>query len=252
MINMEGKTEFEAAAWQERSELLLGKESLERLKKTSIAVIGLGGVGAYAAEMIARAGVGRMVILDSDVINESNINRQLLALNSTMGRSKATIMRDRLLDINPQLKIFTIDTYLTEENVEELLGNQNVDFIIDAIDTLSPKIALIKFAVNAKIPLVSSMGAGAKTDATQIKIKDISKSFNCPLAYVLRKKLRKEGISKGFKVVFSEELPNNEAIIPVEEQNKKSRVGTISYLPAVFGCIAAQAAITSILGIDRP
>ncbi|PKO96451.1 MAG: tRNA threonylcarbamoyladenosine dehydratase [Bacteroidetes bacterium HGW-Bacteroidetes-7] len=249
---MEGKTEFEAAAWQERSELLLGKESLERLKKTSIAVIGLGGVGAYAAEMIARAGVGRMVILDSDVINESNINRQLLALNSTMGRSKATIMRDRLLDINPQLKIFTIDTYLTEENVEELLGNQNVDFIIDAIDTLSPKIALIKFAVNAKIPLVSSMGAGAKTDATQIKIKDISKSFNCPLAYVLRKKLRKEGISKGFKVVFSEELPNNEAIIPVEEQNKKSRVGTISYLPAVFGCIAAQAAITSILGIDRP
>ena len=252
LINMEGKTEFEAAAWQERSELLLGKESLERLKKTSIAVIGLGGVGAYAAEMIARAGVGRMVILDSDVINESNINRQLLALNSTMGRSKATIMRDRLLDINPQLKIFTIDTYLTEENVEELLGNQNVDFIIDAIDTLSPKIALIKFAVNAKIPLVSSMGAGAKTDATQIKIKDISKSFNCPLAYVLRKKLRKEGISKGFKVVFSEELPNNEAIIPVEEQNKKSRVGTISYLPAVFGCIAAQAAITSILGIDRP
>ena len=131
MINMEGKTEFEAAAWQERSELLLGKESLERLKKTSIAVIGLGGVGAYAAEMVARAGVGRMVILDSDVINESNINRQLLALNSTMGRSKATIMRDRLLDINPQLKIFTIDTYLTEENVEELLGNQNVDFIID-------------------------------------------------------------------------------------------------------------------------
>ena len=251
MINMEGKTEFEIAPWQERSELLLGKESLERLNNTTVAVIGLGGVGAFASEMIARAGVGRMVILDSDVINASNKNRQLLALDSTMGMSKATIMRDRLLDINPQLKIFTIDTYLTEENVEELLGNQNIDFLIDAIDTLSPKIALIKFAVNAKIPLVSSMGAGAKTDATQIKIKDISKSFNCPLAYVLRKKLRKEGISKGFKVVFSEELPNTEAIIPVEEQNKKSRVGTISYLPAVFGCIAAQAAITSILGLDR-
>ena len=251
MINMEEKTEFEIAPWQERSELLLGKESLERLNNTTVAVIGLGGVGAFASEMIARAGVGRMVILDSDVINESNKNRQLLALDSTMGMSKATIMRDRLLDINPQLKIFTIDTYLTEENVEELLGNQSIDFLIDAIDTLSPKIALIKYAVNAKIPLVSSMGAGAKTDATQIKIKDISKSFNCPLAYVLRKKLRKEGISKGFKVVFSEELPNTEAIIPVEEQNKKSRVGTISYLPAVFGCIAAQAAITSILGIDR-
>lgn len=250
MISMDGKTEYETASWLERSELLLGKESLERLSNTTVAVIGLGGVGAFAAEMVARAGTGRMVILDSDVINESNKNRQLLALESTIGRSKATIMRERLLDINPHLEIVSIDRYLTEDNVNDLLGGQKIDFLIDAIDTLSPKIALIKFAVNAKIPLVSSMGAGAKTDATKIKIKDISKSFNCPLAYVLRKKLRKEGISKGFKVVFSEELPNSEAIIPVEEQNKKSRVGTISYLPAVFGCIAAQAAITAILELD--
>lgn len=251
MINMDSKTEFETAAWLERSELLLGKESLERLNNTTIAVIGLGGVGAFAAEMVARAGTGKMVILDSDVVNESNKNRQLLALDSTMGKSKISIMRKRLLDINPNLEVVSVDRYLTEENVNELLGDQKIDFLIDAIDTLSPKIALIKFAVNAKIPLVSSMGAGAKTDATRIKIKDISKSFNCPLAYVLRKKLRKEGISKGFMVVFSEELPNSEAIIPVEEQNKKSRVGTISYLPAVFGCIAAQAAISSILGLEH-
>ncbi|HCT93655.1 MAG: tRNA threonylcarbamoyladenosine dehydratase [Bacteroidetes bacterium GWE2_39_28] len=248
---MDSKTEFETAAWLERSELLLGKESLERLNNTTIAVIGLGGVGAFAAEMVARAGTGKMVILDSDVVNESNKNRQLLALDSTMGKSKISIMRERLLDINPNLEVVSVDRYLTEENVNELLGDQKIDFLIDAIDTLSPKIALIKFAVNAKIPLVSSMGAGAKTDATRIKIKDISKSFNCPLAYVLRKKLRKEGISKGFMVVFSEELPNSEAIIPVEEQNKKSRVGTISYLPAVFGCIAAQAAISSILGLEH-
>ncbi|HCV14901.1 MAG TPA: tRNA threonylcarbamoyladenosine dehydratase [Rikenellaceae bacterium] len=248
---MDSKTEFETAAWLERSELLLGKESLERLNNTTIAVIGLGGVGAFAAEMVARAGTGKMVILDSDVVNESNKNRQLLALDSTMGKSKISIMRKRLLDINPNLEVVSVDRYLTEENVNELLGDQKIDFLIDAIDTLSPKIALIKFAVNAKIPLVSSMGAGAKTDATRIKIKDISKSFNCPLAYVLRKKLRKEGISKGFMVVFSEELPNSEAIIPVEEQNKKSRVGTISYLPAVFGCIAAQAAISSILGLEH-
>jgi len=251
LINMDSKTEFETAAWLERSELLLGKESLERLNNTTIAVIGLGGVGAFAAEMVARAGTGKMVILDSDVVNESNKNRQLLALDSTMGKSKISIMRERLLDINPNLEVVSVDRYLTEENVNELLGDQKIDFLIDAIDTLSPKIALIKFAVNAKIPLVSSMGAGAKTDATRIKIKDISKSFNCPLAYVLRKKLRKEGISKGFMVVFSEELPNSEAIIPVEEQNKKSRVGTISYLPAVFGCIAAQAAISSILGLEH-
>ncbi len=244
---MSDNIERDAAGWQERSELLLGREKLEILKSTTVAVIGLGGVGAYAAEMVARAGVGKMVILDSDVINPSNKNRQLLALDSTMGVNKAVLMSERLKDINPKLEITAIDEYLTEDNVSELLGNYRIDFIIDAIDTLSPKISLIKFAVRSDIPLVSSMGAGAKLDATKIRIKDISKSFNCPLAYILRKKLRKEGISKGFKVVFSEELPDTEAIIPVEEQNKKSRVGTISYLPAVFGCVAAQAALTFLL-----
>lgn len=244
---MSDNIERNAAGWQERSELLLGREKLEILKSTTVAVIGLGGVGAYAAEMVARAGVGKMVILDSDVINPSNKNRQLLALDSTMGVNKAVLMSERLKDINPKLEITAIDEYLTEDNVSELLGNYRIDFIIDAIDTLSPKISLIKFAVRSDIPLVSSMGAGAKLDATKIRIKDISKSFNCPLAYILRKKLRKEGISKGFKVVFSEELPDTEAIIPVEEQNKKSRVGTISYLPAVFGCVAAQAALTFLL-----
>jgi tRNA A37 threonylcarbamoyladenosine dehydratase len=246
-IYMSDNIERDAAGWQERSELLLGREKLEILKSTTVAVIGLGGVGAYAAEMVARAGVGKMVILDSDVINPSNKNRQLLALDSTMGVNKAVLMSERLKDINPKLEITAIDEYLTEDNVSELLGNYRIDFIIDAIDTLSPKISLIKFAVRSDIPLVSSMGAGAKLDATKIRIKDISKSFNCPLAYILRKKLRKEGISKGFKVVFSEELPDTEAIIPVEEQNKKSRVGTISYLPAVFGCVAAQAALTFLL-----
>lgn len=244
---MSDNIERDAAGWQERSELLLGREKLEILKSTTVAVIGLGGVGAYAAEMVARAGVGKMVILDSDVINPSNKNRQLLALDSTMGVNKAVLMSERLKDINPKLEITAIDEYLTEDNVSELLGNYRIDFIIDAIDTLSPKFSLIKFAVRSDIPLVSSMGAGAKLDATKIRIKDISKSFNCPLAYILRKKLRKEGISKGFKVVFSEELPDTEAIIPVEEQNKKSRVGTISYLPAVFGCVAAQAALTFLL-----
>ncbi len=241
----------EIAEWQVRTELLLGADALMRLKKAKVAVIGLGGVGAYAAEMITRAGVGSIVILDSDVVNQSNKNRQLIALDSTMGQSKVDILTARLHDVNPQLMITGIKEYLTEENVAELLKDQNVDFIVDAIDTLSPKIALITYAVRNAIPLVSSMGAGAKVDATKIRIKDISKSFNCPLAYILRKKLRKVGINKGFNVVFSEELPDNEAIIPVEEQNKKSQVGTISYLPAVFGCVAAQCTILHLTNTEQ-
>ena len=136
-----------------------------------------------------------------------------------------------------------MDEYLEEDNVAQLLDNRKIDFLVDAIDTLSPKISLIKYCTDNSIKLVSSMGAGAKFDATAIRIKDLSKSFNCPLAYILRKKLRKVGIHKGFDVVFSEELPDKDAIIPMEERNKKSQVGTISYLPAVFGCVCAQAAI---------
>jgi tRNA A37 threonylcarbamoyladenosine dehydratase len=208
-------------------------------------------VGAYAAEMLARAGVGSMIILDADNINPSNKNRQLLALESTMGQPKAQLMYNRLMDINPSLKITVIKEFLTQENVDEILSHRPIDYIVDAIDTLSPKIALIQFALRNSIKIVSSMGAGAKTDATKIKIKDISKSFNCPLAYMLRKRLRKVGISKGFNVVFSEELPNEDAIIAVEEQNKKSMVGTISYLPPVFGCICAQAVLEDLLGLNK-
>ena len=233
--------------WRERTELLVGKESLERLSQASVAIIGLGGVGGFAAEMVARAGVGRVVILDSDTVSVSNRNRQLLALESTIGLFKTDVMAARLRDINPALKVEIINEYLTEDNVALLLDKYNVDFIIDAIDTLSPKIALIRYAVEKGMPFVSSMGAGAKYDATKVKVADISKSFNCPLAYILRKKLRKHGISKGFKVVFSEELPDSDAIVPMEDRNKKSQVGTISYLPAMFGITVAQVALLSLL-----
>lgn len=237
--------------WQERSLLFLGEERMERLRKCKVVVVGLGGVGAYAAEMLARAGVGSLVILDSDVISPTNKNRQLLALESTMGRYKSDLMEQRLKDINPSLEVVPIREYLTEENVSELLSPFKPDFIVDAIDTLSPKISLIKYAVKNGIRLVSSMGAGAKSDATKVTIKDISKSYNCPLAYILRKRLRKEGISKGFRVVFSEELPDTDAIVPVEEQNKKSMVGTISYLPPVFGCLCAQAVLEELLSLNE-
>ncbi len=233
--------------WLVRSELMLGSDVLGRMKDARVAVIGLGGVGAYAAEMIARAGIGSMLILDSDVVNPSNKNRQLLALDSTIGKNKAEIMAARLKDINPEIKLTIVDEYLTEESVARLIGSDRIDYLVDAIDTLSPKIALIKHAIAKGIPLVSSMGAGAKLDATKLEIADISKSYNCPLAYMLRKRLRKEGISKGFKVVFSKELPDTDAIVPVEEQNKKSMVGTISYLPAAFGLLCAQVVICHLI-----
>lgn len=220
---------------------------LDHFKKSSVAVIGLGGVGAYAAEMLARAGIGKLLILDSDRVSLSNKNRQLLALDSTIGQSKVELMERRVREINPQIEISKIESYLTEENVASLLDGYSIDLLIDAIDTLSPKVALIEYTLKRGIALVSSMGAGAKLDATKVRVADISKSYNCPLAYILRKRLRKLGIGKGFKVIFSEELPITKAIVAVEEQNKKSQVGTISYLPAVFGSVAAQAAIGELI-----
>ncbi|MBQ3522647.1 MAG: tRNA threonylcarbamoyladenosine dehydratase [Bacteroidales bacterium] len=229
--------------WQERTHILVGDEGISKLASSSVAVIGLGGVGAYAAEMLCRAGVGKLLLLDSDRVSITNKNRQLIALDSTVGMMKTEVLAARLRDINPNVELELVEEFLEEGNVEELLGGRKIDFLVDAIDTLSPKISLIKYCTDNSIKLVSSMGAGAKFDATAIRIKDLSKSFNCPLAYILRKKLRKVGIHKGFDVVFSEELPDKDAIIPMEERNKKSQVGTISYLPAVFGCVCAQAAI---------
>lgn len=234
--------------------MLVGEDGLARLRAATVVVAGLGGVGAYAAEMVARAGVGRMIIIDADSVGASNKNRQLLALDSTMGRPKTEVMASRLLDINPDLRLVKAPEYLTEDNIPEVLRQAAEelgaapDFLIDAIDTLAPKIALISHCVHTGLPLVSSMGAGAKTDATKVRLTDISKSYNCPLAFILRKRLRKIGISRGFQAVFSEELPDKKAIVPTEgERNKKSQVGTISYIPAVFGCICAQAAIAGIL-----
>ena len=235
--------------WQERTSILLGEQVLDSLAARKVMVVGLGGVGAYAAEMLCRAGVGNMVLIDSDTVGETNLNRQLIALNSTLGKLKSEVLAQRLLDINPKVQLTIISEYVEEENIPRIFETAgNLDYVVDAIDTLAPKISLIKHCVQNGIPHVTAMGAGAKLDATKIRIADLSKSYNCPLAYILRKKLRKEGISKGFKVVFSEELPDREAIVPMEERNKKSQVGTISYLPAVFGCVCAQAAIEHLIG----
>lgn len=248
--------------WQERTGILIGEEGLEKLKNAVVMVVGLGGVGAYAAEMLCRAGVGTLILLDADTVNPTNKNRQLIALDSTLGKPKSEVLAARLKDINAGIRLRLIASYLEEENIEALFweavqgeggaGEWKIDYLVDAIDTLSPKIALIKYCRDHAIPHVTSMGAGAKFDATKIRLADLSKSYNCPLAYILRKKLRKSGISKGFKVVFSEELPRRDAIIPTEEErNKKSQAGTISYLPAVFGCVCAQAALMHLLNDEK-
>ncbi len=235
-------------SWQERTAVLLGESTLDALACKKVMVVGLGGVGAYAAEMLCRAGVGSLVLIDSDTVGESNLNRQLIALRSTVGKLKTDVLAERLKDINPALNLVVVPEYVEEENLQAIFGQAgNLDYVVDAIDTLAPKISLIKYCVQNGIPHVTAMGAGAKLDATKIRIADLSKSYNCPLAYILRKKLRKEGISKGFKVVFSEELPDRDAIVPMEERNKKSQVGTISYLPAVFGCVCAQAALEHLI-----
>ncbi len=235
-------------SWTERTELLLGEEKLNILRNAHVLVVGLGGVGAYAAEMIARAGVGRMTIADADTVGVSNINRQLLALNSTIGREKSAVMAERLRDINPQIELNVVCDYIRDEKTYTLLDAAPYDYVVDCIDTLSPKVNLIAAALERGIPVVSSMGAGAKTDPTLIEVKDIGKSHHCPLAHMLRKRLHKLGIRSGFYAVFSPEPVREGAMIIAEETNKKSNVGTISYIPATFGCVCASVVIRDLLG----
>jgi tRNA A37 threonylcarbamoyladenosine dehydratase len=229
--------------WQERTLQLLGEEKVARLSKANVLVAGMGGVGSMAAEMICRSGVGKMTIIDADSIQPGNINRQLPALHSTLDREKARVMGERLKDINPGLELTVIGEFMKEDRIPEVL-QEPFDYVVDAIDTLSPKIYLIYHAVQKGLKLASSMGSGGKLDPSLISVADFGDTYNCRLAYVLRKKLRKLEVHGGFKVVFSTEQVPNEVIIPVEgEPNKKSTVGTISYIPAIFGCTLASIVI---------
>lgn len=235
-------------SWDERTRLLLGNDKADRIAQSNILVVGLGGVGAYAAEMLVRAGVAKMTIADADTVSQSNINRQLVALTSTIGKDKATVLADRLKDINPQLTLRIVSKYIRDEATDQLLDSDRFDYIVDCIDTLSPKVNLIKGALDRGIKVVSSMGAGAKTNPELIEIKDIGDSHHCPLAHMLRKRLHKVGIRTGFRVVFSPEEVREGAMIIAEETNKKSNVGTISYIPAVFGCYCASVVIRDLIG----
>ena len=193
-----------------------------------------------------------MTIADADVVAVSNINRQLVALRSTVGRPKAEVLSERLRDINPALELTVVDLYIKDEETYALLDAAPYDYVVDAIDTLSPKLALIAAAMERRIPLVSSMGAGAKTDPTRMEIADIGRTHHCPLAHMLRKRLHKIGIRKGFRAVFSPEPMREGAMILCEERNKKSNVGTISYIPALFGIGCASVVIRDLIGEMEP
>ncbi len=233
--------------WLSRTELLIGPEKITTLREKHVLVAGLGGVGAMAAEQLCRAGIGRMTIIDGDTVHTSNRNRQLPALKSTEGIAKTEVMAKRLLDINPDLKLTVLYEYIKDERTLEIL-QQGYDYVVDAIDTLSPKVFLLVTCVQLGLPVVSSMGAGGKYDPMQVIVADIDESYNCKLAYYIRKRLHTKGVWKGIKVVFSPEVVDRSSVVLQEgESNKKSNVGTISYMPAVFGCFCASVVIRDLV-----
>lgn len=234
-------------SWLSRTSLLIGAETLRALTTKHVMIVGLGGVGSFAAEFIARSGIGTMTIIDGDVVDPTNRNRQLPALATNHGESKAEIMAERLKAINPELELHVVKTFINPEMVVQLLESKP-DYIIDAIDSLTPKLTFIRLAYESGLPLVSSMGAGAKLDPTQLKVVDISKTYNCPFAQQVRKTLKGHGIRKGVKVVFSPEAPIKESLMLTDGRNyKKSAYGTISYLPAVFGAVTASVVIRDLI-----
>ncbi|UOY94120.1 tRNA threonylcarbamoyladenosine dehydratase [Ectobacillus sp. JY-23] len=238
-----------------RNELAFGKEGLEILKNSTVGVLGIGGVGSFSAESLARSGVGRLVLVDKDVVDITNVNRQVHALISTVGQSKVELMKQRILDINPDCEVIALQMFYTEETYEQFFS-YGLDFVIDASDTISYKIHLIKECLRRKIPIISSMGAANKMDPTRFKIADISKTHTDPIAKVVRTRLRKEGIKKGVKVVFSDESPIvireeiRKEIVP--DENAKIRKAKLppssnAFVPSVAGLIMTSYVVRQLL-----
>lgn len=235
------------AEWTERAELLFKKGGLEKLKNANILIVGVGGVGSFAAEFIARAGVGKITIIDGDVVDITNINRQLPALHSTVGKPKIDVVGDRLLDINPELSLTKIKEFLSPERAFEIVDEQ-YDYVMDCIDSVTPKLNLIIAAKRKRVKIISSMGAGGKMEAAKVKVSDISNTENCFLAKAIKKRLRAVKIDKGVKVVFSSEIQDEYSLRITDGKNfKKSFYGTNSYMPGLFGLYAAETVIRHLL-----
>lgn len=235
------------AKWQERAELLFKPEGLEKLRNAKVLVVGLGGVGSFAAEFLARAGVGNITIVDGDTVDITNINRQLPALHSTVGQPKVKIVGDRLMDINPELNLTRIEEFLSPERAQEIVS-PDFDYVLDCIDSITPKLNLIVAAKRKKVKVISNMGAGGKFLSQKIVVRDISKTEVCPLAKNIRKRLKKEGISSGVKAVYSLEHPDETSLKTTDGTNfKKSFYGTNSWMPALFGLHAAETVVKELL-----
>lgn len=241
-------TTASAPQWLQRTELLLGAESLERLKNLHVLVIGLGGVGSFAAEFLARSGVGRITIIDGDTVDLTNTNRQLPALHSTVGQPKTSVMATRMKDINPDLDLVVREEFLTPETVKTLITD-DYDYVFDCIDSVQPKQYVIVACKQRGVRVVSSMGAGGRLDPSKVQVADLSETFNCPFAQQVRKGLKKKGVRRGVTVVFSSEIVSKEHMMMTDGNRfKKSFYGTISYIPALFGLHMASVVVREVAG----
>ncbi|MDR1181085.1 MAG: tRNA threonylcarbamoyladenosine dehydratase [Bacteroidales bacterium] len=239
--------------WKDRTRLLLKEDKLSILEQAHVLVVGLGGVGAFAAEMLCRAGIGTFTLVDGDTVEATNRNRQLPALFSTEGKRKVEVLKERFTDINPAVRIHVVDEFLCGEKTAQILDGNKYDYVVDAIDTLSPKIFLILETLKRTLPLVSAMGAGGKLDPSKIQACDISKTYQCSLASIVRKRLRKHGITHGFQAVFSTEtVPDNVSREDMTSQFKRTTMGTVSYMPAMFGCWCASVCIDHLMKKGNP
>lgn len=244
-----------------RTELLIGPEGITSLSQSTVIIFGIGGVGSFTAEALARAGVGHLILVDFDEICLTNINRQLHALHSTVGQAKVDVMKKRIQDINPQAQVEAIKEFYTAANAESMLGRK-LDYVVDAIDTVSGKVSLAKECLARGIPFISSMGAGNRLTAANFRVADISETSGCPLAKAMRKLLRKEGITRGIKVVYSPDLPqeprqdmpecSTHCICPGGDAHcaKKRQIpGSISFVPSVVGLLIAGEVVRDLLDI---
>lgn len=236
-------------SWLSRSALLVGDAGIQTLQNKHVLVVGLGGVGSFAAEFMCRSGIGEMTVVDGDTVDPTNRNRQLPALATNHGVSKASIMSERLIAINPELKLHVVEDFLSPQKCKEILQTK-YDYVLDCIDSITPKLTLLVTAMQTGIPIVSSMGAGGKMDPTKLRVGRLTETYHCVFAYYIRKRLKKMADASSVKAVFSTELPNRDSLVMTDGSNfKRSAYGTISYLPAAFGGVCASVAIRDLLGI---
>lgn len=235
--------------WHQRTDLILGETGVNALAGSRVLVVGAGGVGAYAIEMLARAGVGAIDIIDGDCVGITNVNRQLPALHSTVGIPKVELMKSRMLDINPEVKVDARCEFITADGIENLFARRSYDFVVDAIDSISPKVALIEYCLANGIRIISSMGAGGRLDPSRVKYADIWSTANDGLAKAVRTRMKKHGIRRKLPVVWSEEPPRKSSVVMTDEIDfKRSSYGTVSYLPAIFGCMLGAYVIRKLTG----